>query len=149
MLAPTSSLPNDSDFEYCRRARKLRARHGHDLATLHQALTTLAKESDQRAGAAPVPIHGPAAGFAQLVMQQIEGPVLRYSKRQALLHEAERRGIGRFEANLIIAAVQHKSDALPLARYPASARSPYWHAAAAACAVQGLIFLAMYLLLFT
>ena len=33
---------------------------------------------------------------------------LRYSQRLALLKEAGRRGIGRFEANLIIASVQHR-----------------------------------------
>ena len=46
--------------------------------------------------------------FAGVVLGSIEGPVLRYSQRLALLRDAERRGIGRFEANLIIAAVLHR-----------------------------------------
>ena len=46
---------------------------------------------------------------------------LRYSQRLELLKEAGRRGVGRFEANLIIASVQHKlglTTALPPARRP-------------------------------
>jgi len=39
----------------------------------------------------------------------MDGPVLRYSHRTALIHAAERSGIGRFEANLIIAAIQHEA----------------------------------------
>ena len=36
------------------------------------------------------------------------GGVLRYSERLAMLKEAGARGIARFEANLIIASVQHR-----------------------------------------
>jgi hypothetical protein len=39
----------------------------------------------------------------------MDGPVLRYSHRTNLIRVAERSGIGRFEANLIIAAVQHEA----------------------------------------
>ncbi len=62
-------------------------------------------------------VHGPfetsvtarsASGFAELVRDRMDGPVLRYSHRTRLLSDAARRGIGRFEANLIIAAVQHQ-----------------------------------------
>ena len=49
-----------------------------------------------------------SAEFADAVAQAIDGPVLRYSQRQVLVRDAERRGIGRFEANLIIAAVPHQ-----------------------------------------
>jgi antibiotic biosynthesis monooxygenase (ABM) superfamily enzyme len=35
--------------------------------------------------------------------------VLRYSARLALLKEAERRGLGRFEANLVIAGVLYRA----------------------------------------
>jgi hypothetical protein len=147
MLAPASSTASAFSDEYRRRARKLRAQHAHDLASLHKALIHLAQEADQQEPPAPKP-QGPAAEFAQLVAQELEGPILRYSKRQALLRDAERRGIGRFEANLIIAAVQHQvtRSAEPAAQSPDN--SSHWRTAIAACAVQGLIFLAMYLLLF-
>jgi len=44
-----------------------------------------------------------------MVADHMTGRVLRYSARQALIHHATRLGIGRFEANLIIAAVQHRA----------------------------------------
>ena len=49
--------------------------------------------------------------FGSLVMRTLcEQPYspLRYSQRLELLKEAGQRGIGRFEANLIIASVQHR-----------------------------------------
>jgi hypothetical protein len=59
--------------------------------------------------------------FAADVASRLEGPVLRHSQRRRLLKTAQRAGIGRFEANLIIAAVQHErrgSDARALASQP-------------------------------
>jgi hypothetical protein len=56
----------------------------------------------------PPPAAAPRAeAFAAEVTRQLEGPVLRQSRRRALLKAARGMGIGRFEANLIIAAVQH------------------------------------------
>ena len=49
-----------------------------------------------------------AREFADLVDGQHVGTVLPWTRRQLLVREAQRRGIGRFEANLIIAAVQHQ-----------------------------------------
>jgi hypothetical protein len=51
----------------------------------------------------------PSVGFAEYVRARLDGPVLRYSQRQALLKEAERRGVGRFEANLVIAKVLYQA----------------------------------------
>ena len=48
-----------------------------------------------------------AALITRTLQSQHRSP-LRYSQRLDLLKEAGRRGIGRFEANLIIASVQHK-----------------------------------------
>jgi hypothetical protein len=50
-----------------------------------------------------------ATEFAQWVQLQLDGPVLRYSARLLLLEEAQRRRLGRFEANLIIAGVLHRA----------------------------------------
>jgi hypothetical protein len=50
-----------------------------------------------------------ATDFAQWVQLQLDGPVLRYSARLLLLQEAQRRNLGRFEANLIIAGVLHRA----------------------------------------
>jgi hypothetical protein len=50
-----------------------------------------------------------AAGvFEDSVRRTLDGPVLRYSQRLALLREAERLRVGRFEANLIIAGVLYR-----------------------------------------
>jgi hypothetical protein len=46
--------------------------------------------------------------FADLVAERLVGTVLPLTQREALLRVAALRGIGRFEANLIIAAVQHQ-----------------------------------------
>jgi hypothetical protein len=55
-------------------------------------------------------INAPAPGeiFAQYVVNEMTGGLLRYSARAALLQRAAGMGIDRFEANLIIAAVQHR-----------------------------------------
>ena len=49
----------------------------------------------------------------------MDGPVLRHAQRRALLAIAARLGIARFEANLIIAAVQHERRTEP-GRRPAT-----------------------------
>jgi hypothetical protein len=49
-----------------------------------------------------------SADFAEYVRVRLEGPVLCYSDRLALLKEAQRRRLGRFEANLVIAQVLHQ-----------------------------------------
>ena len=45
-----------------------------------------------------------------MVVDRLEGGVLRYTARAQLLAAAEDMGLGRFQANLIIAAVQHQVD---------------------------------------
>src|SRR5437660_7727174 len=60
-------------------------------------------------GAEPARPLDAATDFAQWVQLQLDGPVLRYSARLLLLQEAQRRGLGRFEANLIIAGVLHRA----------------------------------------
>jgi len=46
--------------------------------------------------------------FADLVPGQLVGTVLPWSRREALVRTAAKLGISRFEANLIIAAVQNQ-----------------------------------------
>ncbi len=66
---------------------------------------------------------GPNDRFAESVVRAIEGGTLRYSRRQKLLREANRLGIERFEANLIIAVVQHKLRGNAAAAEAATQRS--------------------------
>jgi len=49
-----------------------------------------------------------ARDFADQVAGQLVGTVLPWSQRETLIQSALGRGITRFEANLIIAAVQHQ-----------------------------------------
>jgi hypothetical protein len=49
-----------------------------------------------------------AREFADIVASQIVGTVLPWSQRESLVRLAELWGIRRFDANLIIAAVQHQ-----------------------------------------
>src|SRR5262249_42959060 len=43
------------------------------------------------------------------VSERMEGPILRYPARLALLKQAKRAGLDQFHANLIITAAQHKA----------------------------------------
>jgi hypothetical protein len=49
-----------------------------------------------------------ARDFADIVASQLVGTVLPWSLRETLIRTASEHGITRFEANLIIAAVQHQ-----------------------------------------
>lgn len=64
-------------------------------------------ESKARKVAAAVVVD-PSVAFAEVVRGRMDGPVLRYSQRLALLKEAQRMGVGRFEANLVIARVLYQ-----------------------------------------
>jgi hypothetical protein len=62
------------------------------------------------------PVHGSDAvstvrRFATRIAQELDGDSLRYSTRLRLLRDAQRAGIRRFDANLIIAAVQERAPA--------------------------------------
>ena len=94
--------------EYRRRARRLRAVHAANPERLYRSLRELAAAQTQ--AVIKKPVNGVAQDFADRVRQSMDGPVVRYSMRRELLREADAQGIGRFEANLIIAAVQHDVD---------------------------------------
>jgi hypothetical protein len=116
---------------YRRQARRLRCRFAAQPARLQQSLKRLAAETPSpisprtshaaavdtaaaatAAAARPVAYPGlaqtrPARRFADYLRHQTSGPmtVLRYSQRLEFLRAARRFGVGRFEANLLIAAV--------------------------------------------
>jgi len=56
-----------------------------------------------------------AREFADSVVEHLVGNLLPYSARQDLIRQATDKGITRFEANLIIAAVQHHLRIAPIA----------------------------------
>lgn len=102
---------------YRQAARRIRARLAHRPAAMLAALRDLAAAQPPS-----TPIHNappdlpPAAGeaFSQLVLDHLDGPVLRFSVRQKLLRQADALGLGRFEANLLIALVEHRHRQSPV-----------------------------------
>jgi hypothetical protein len=88
----------------------------------------------------------PGRALEVLVERSLEGPVLRYSRRVALLEHAARLGIRRFDANLIIAGVQQRcSDSRALG--PRPYRRTMWPGVALAMSVQmTLVLLAWFAL---
>ena len=97
--------------DYRRCARRLRAAHPDNPARLQPALKQLARAMDDQRTTFPGledQFDTPARGFAGEVSSHIAGKSLRYSDRLKLLARADELGIGRFEANLIIALVQHR-----------------------------------------
>jgi hypothetical protein len=91
---------------YRRQARRIRARL-HDRP--HKLLTSLrdlaGRQDSSRSLAAPAT---PAQQFIQVVTSRLGNGVLAYSDRLALVQQAAEFGIDRFQANLIIAALQHQ-----------------------------------------
>ena len=121
--------PTPSAADYCRAARRIRGRCGRRSGRLHQELRALATRYDAVRAAAPAtaPLAArPCEAFAAEVADRMDGPILRHAQRRALFAIAGKSGIGRFEANLIIAAVQHERAAvMPVAKPPHTA-PPSW-----------------------
>jgi hypothetical protein len=93
---------------YRREARRLRSRLSGKPDELYGSLRQLSDRYDRLY---PLPDRTPATpteGFANLVRHEVCAGVLPYSNRLGLLTTAGKLGIGRFEANLIIASVQHR-----------------------------------------
>jgi hypothetical protein len=138
---------------YLREVRKLRSRHRTNPAKLSAALTELNRTRDARPAPArpktvtvrparrtPAPAHRPTPvpalnpAFADEVEHALrtDGGSLRYTTRCRLLARAERLGVSRFDANLIIASVLHHHH--PVRNTPAvpKAMSPlFWLSAVA------------------
>lgn len=115
-------------IDYLRQARRLRHTYRREPQKLHQSLRYLSACHDITAGIATGSsrsstrsTHLPATpgyvidqtsttirDFANSVVKQMNGPILRYSERVELMHHAKRIGLRTFDANLIIAAVQNR-----------------------------------------
>lgn len=119
-MPATVAILEASD-SYRRQARRLRCRFAGQPDRLQHALKGLAGTTATRpAGAAsrtqrvlPRRLYpacapsGPARSFADYLVDRTSGrmTVLRYSQRLEFLRVARRFGVGRFEANLLIAAL--------------------------------------------
>jgi hypothetical protein len=84
-----------------------------------------------------------AEHLARLASQSLGAGVLSYSRRQDLLRAARRLGVGRFQANLIIAAVQHRHRSTPVApgAVPSAASRGWVGMAALILAVEAVLVL--------
>jgi hypothetical protein len=97
---------------YCRAARRLRGRWVHRPYRLHIELKELAQEQSILPATQPSKAQGKHEAFAAEVIGRMDGPVLRLAERRRLLAAARGVGIRRFDANLIIAAVQHQRQSI-------------------------------------
>lgn len=129
--------------DYRRAARRLRWVHRNDPLRRARSLRELSHRFDQPSD--PIPSTGPVESvrqFARRVANELDGSTLLYSNRLKLLRAARRQGIRRFDANLIIAAVQ---DRVPNVSPPRANGRPSRSSAAATLAV-AIVVQAMILL---
>lgn len=142
-------------LDYRRNARRVRCRLGHDSIGKQHALAALAKRVDRvRRRVEPEPIQTADNGvraFAKAVSEAMDGPILRFSRRQELIWQAESLGIRRFDANLLIAAVQHRlGSERAVAVVPSKTKHSAWRIAlpvGLAIALQAIIVLSVWGLL--
>lgn len=107
----------DVNSAYRRQARRLRATLRHRPLELHASLRNLARYHDAARRKIPQAAPTPANRFANEVTKQLGDGVLPYDTRLAMLRRADHLRIERFEANLIIAALQNRMSIsqLPIA----------------------------------
>jgi hypothetical protein len=101
---------HDPTHAYRSNARKLRGRFVQRPGELYRSLRQLSDCHDQ-IRSLQTPVQSPAtptSEFAGEVREFLQTEMLTYTARQNLLKSAEMRNIPRFEANLIIAAMQHR-----------------------------------------
>jgi hypothetical protein len=113
-----NQYPSEPVAQYVRQARRIRHVWRSDPAKAQAALQLIAAKVPRgpRPGFATdrsrlVVGHrreDAAAGLAERVGPQLIAGILPWSGRRTLLRYAANHGIGRFEANLIIAASQHR-----------------------------------------
>ena len=138
--APSQSPHAQATDAYRREARRLRQRYAGQPDLLHYSLRDLSRRHDRANRPAEQPVHlhtaplpklrpvvervrrAPAAPplpsfghavvnwFADRVAATVDSRLLIFSERHALLKTAERLGIDRFHANLIVAVAQHQAE---------------------------------------
>ncbi|HEY8665855.1 MAG TPA: hypothetical protein VIL86_04275 [Tepidisphaeraceae bacterium] len=110
---PAEALAQSSTDIYRRQARRIRCVHADSVVNRQRALHVLAVSATPApTEASPTP--SASKSFADDIAAALEGNILRHSQRVRLLKQAGRYGIDRFEANLLIAAVQHRARSTPV-----------------------------------
>jgi hypothetical protein len=149
------TAPTDSQGDYLRQARRLRCALRDRPAQLHAALRRLAAGAPSAHRIRPAATTEPATSssvaeivFLGEVRGLLEGPVLRYSCRQKLLKRAAALGIGRFQANLLIAMAQHQAQShTPLSHSSAGRATTWIYAVALFVIVQSAILMGLWTIL--
>ena len=159
MSPPASAL--SQSHAYCRQARHLRGVYAGRPGELYRSLRQLSDRDDFARGGRrlePVASNGPPFSglqsetgqpsrmneFACEVARRIEGSILRHSERKALLRRAESLGIGRVDANLAIASVQHQLGQLHFTSARPKPRSKGWMTFLIFLAIESLIALTLW-----
>lgn len=100
--------------QYRRQARRLRHTLRNQPSRLQRSLARLATQIDDTpkapARSSILPTSLPAQKFEMLVREQMAKGSMRYSQRLAMLKTAAAMGLGRFEANLILAIEQNRQS---------------------------------------
>jgi hypothetical protein len=142
----------DPSQQYRQQARRLRGRYANQPAQLYRTLRQLSDRHDATAAKSRV-VHrhlmvdesqDKVNAFGQLVTSHLVGRVLPYSRRMELLDIAEKLGIGRFHANLVIAAVQHQFSEIAPTECVATPRWRWPAAIFSAIALQFLLLWAVW-----
>jgi hypothetical protein len=141
----------DSSTFYRREARRLRRELRDEPVKLHQSLQALSQRNDLSTPKQTIWKRETRTDHVQdliaAVADHMDGPVLRYSARLALLKQAQRAGLEHFDANLIITAVQHRMGER-IVRTPRKDR-PWLRKLAIVMIFQAWIFVGLYWLLMT
>jgi hypothetical protein len=103
----------ESCDQYRRRARRLRHTLRNHPSRLQRSLARLASEINDRPtpaakSASVLPASLQARRFEMMVREAMQKGPMRYSQRLAILKMAGAIGLGRFEANLILAIEQNR-----------------------------------------
>jgi hypothetical protein len=102
----------EASDQYRRRARRLRHTLRNNPTRLHRSLARLATEIDDTPASETqssiLPTSIPAQRFEILVREAMAKGPMRYSQRLAMFKAAAAMGLGRFEANLILAIEQNR-----------------------------------------
>jgi hypothetical protein len=124
-------MADEFQIAYCREARRLRCAHAGRPGRMLRAIGELSARYDairrpeSARKAEPVTVarvvESARTEFTRRADAELSGDVLNYSRRLELLDQADRLGIGRFEANLLIAEAQHRAgtviESLPPSRH--------------------------------
>lgn len=103
----TADAPIANTIDYCRRARRIRAILKRDPFLRHEALVDLARRRNIQTRLDSW--ETVERDFSNQATAELQPFGFTFSDRLKLLDTAERKGISRFRANLILATCEHQA----------------------------------------